>query len=335
MHRHTHTILVRFPRLLLDEASALGMDREQLLAAAELSEADLENLDARLPVVRYWKLWSAVVERSEDPALGIRLGRQFTIRLAGLVGYAMLHSSTLGHALARFVRYERIMEDTTLLSLEKAEGSVHLSIEEPVPLAGLRQPIECDLASVVACLREITGVATLPAEVHLPYPQPKGVGLYREALGPKLSFESRRAVIVFEAGQLELPVTARDDTLCHYLDEHATVILQHLSSSTLVERVQRVLWDQLSEGRPTLQSVASALGMSVRTLQRRLKEEGVSFGELLDTFRERMAGMLLARRDLAIYEVAFLLGYSDPSTFFRAFRRWKGVSPRQFREAVA
>ena len=171
--------------------------------------------------------------------------------------------------------------------------------------------------------------------MHLPYPQPKEMRLYRDALGPGLHFERRRAVVVFDAEQLELPVTARDDTLCHYLDEHAAVILEHLASSTLVERVQRVLWDQLSEGRPALQSVASALGMSARTLQRRLKEEEVSFAERLDTFRERMAGMLLARRDLAIYEVAFLLGYSDPSTFFRAFRRWKGVSPRQFREAVA
>jgi AraC-like DNA-binding protein len=335
MHRHTHTILVRFPRLLLEEAAALGMDREELLGAAELSEAELQDLDARVPVVRYWKLWSTVVERSDDPALGIRLGGQFTIRLAGLVGYAMLHSSTLGHALARFLRYERIMEDTTYVSLETVKDRVHLSVEEPVPLAGLRQPIECDLASIVACLREITGVGDLPAEVHLPYPQPKDARPYRDALGPSLSFDRRRATLVFEAAHVELPVTARDDTLCHYLDEHAAVILEHLSSSTLVERVQRVLWDQLSEGRPTLQSVASALGMSARTLQRRLKEEEVSFAELLDTFRERMAGMLLARRDLAIYEVAFLLGYSDPSTFFRAFRRWKGVSPRQFREAVA
>jgi AraC-like DNA-binding protein len=247
----------------------------------------------------------------------------------------MLHSNTLGHSIARFVRYERIMEDTTFLSLEKVEGRVHLTIEEPVPLAGLRQPIECDLASVVACLREITGVSSLPAEVRLPYPQPKEIHLYREALGKKLAFDQRRATIVFESEHLELPVTARDDTLCHYLDEHAAVILQHLSTSTLVERVQRVLWNQLSEGRPSLHSVASALGVSARTLQRRLREEEVSFAELLDTFRERMAGMLLARRDLAIYEVAFLLGYSDPSTFFRAFRRWKGVSPRQFREAVA
>lgn len=335
MHRHTHTILVRFPRLLVEKATLLGLDRAELLLAAELSEAELEDLDARVPVVRYWKLWSAVVERSGDPALGIRLGSQFTIRLAGLVGYAMLHSSTVGHALARFIRYERIMEDTTYLSLERVKGRVHLSIEEPVPLAGLRQAIECDLASIVACFREITGVPDLPAEVRLPYPRPGEIRLYREALGPSLSFDRPRATIVFENEHLELPVTARDDTLCHYLDEHAAVILEHLSSSTFIDRVQRVLWHQLSEGRPTLQSVASALGMSARTLQRRLKEEELSFAELLDTFRERMAGMLLARRDLAIYEVAFLLGYSDPSTFFRAFRRWKGVSPRQFREAVA
>jgi AraC-like DNA-binding protein len=187
---------------------------------------------------------------------------------------------------------------------------------------------------MVTCFREITGVGRLPLNVQLPYPRPATMAAYRTVLGNSIEFDAPRAAIVFAVADMDLPVVARDETLCSYLDDHANLILAELGSRSFAERVQRVLWDELSEGQPTLKTVAGALGTSTRTLQRRLGDEGVTFAELLDTFRRRMAHELLQRHDLAVYEVAFLLGYSEPSTFFRAFRRWTGTSPLQYRGAA-
>ncbi len=97
--------------------------------------------------------------------------------------------------------------------------------------------------------------------------------------------------------------------------------------------VERALWAEVKEGRPSLQNVASTLAMSPRTLQRRLNDEGTSFSEILEAFRQQMATVLLEDDKLAVYEIAFLLGYSEPSTFHRAFRRWTDRSPREFRSS--
>lgn len=333
MPKFSHTILARFPLLLIERAERMGARRDDLLARSGLTEAILSEPDARVAVARHWDLWLAVIDLLPDPALGVKLGSNVQVRQAGLVGYSMLHSPSLDRAIERLIRYERILEDTTYLTLEHEGGSVHLVVEEPLPLAGLRQPIESDVAAIVSCFREITGVDQLPRNVQLPYPRPATIESYRQALGDSIDFEAPRAAIVFEASDMGLPVVARDETLCSYLDDHADRILQNLGSRSYAERVQRVLWEELSEGQPTITTVARVLGTSTRTLQRRLRDEGVSFAELLDTFRRRMASELLQRHDLAVYEVAFLLGYSEPSTFFRAFRRWTGMSPRQYREA--
>jgi len=312
----------------------MGAKRADLLAQARLTEAILAEPDTRIAAARHWDLWRAVIEQLPDPALGVKLGSNVHIRQAGLVGYSMLHSHTLDHAIERFIRYERILEDTTNLSRESDGSRVRLVVEEPLPLAGLRQPIESDVAAVVTCLREITGVARLPLEVHLPYPRPADMEPYHEALGHSIRFDRPTAVMVFDGADMALPVLARDETLCSYLDDPADRILEQLGSRSHSEQVQRVLWEELSEGQPTIKTVAKAMGTSKRTLQRRLHDEGVTFAELLDTFRRRMADELLQRHDLAVYEVAFLLGYSEPSTFFRAFRRWTGMSPLKYREAA-
>ncbi len=95
--------------------------------------------------------------------------------------------------------------------------------------------------------------------------------------------------------------------------------------------MRKAIWRNLSDGRPNLEHTAKMLGTSVRTLQRRLREEGQTFADTLETLRRDMAAGLLRNRELSVYEIAFLLGYSEPSAFQRAFRRWRGVSPRQFR----
>lgn len=333
MPKFAHTILARFPLLLIERAERMGARRADLLARAGLAESNLAESDARIAAARYWDLWRAVMEQLPDPALGVKLGSHVHVRQAGLVGYSMLHSPSLDHAIERLIRYERILEDTTYLARENDGNRVRLVVEEPVPLAGLRQPIESDVAAMVTCFREITGVGRLPLNVQLPYPRPATIEPYRSALGDSIGFDAPRAAIIFDSADMALPVVARDETLCSYLDDHANRVLASLAARSYAERVQKVLWEELSEGQPTIKTVARVLGTSTRTLQRRLREEGVNFADLLDTFRRRMAGELLQRHDLAVYEVAFLLGYSEPSTFFRAFRRWTGMSPLQYREA--
>lgn len=326
--------LARLPLIFLERSQDLGLDREELMRDAGLAESELSDPDARIPVGKIWSLWRAVINRVPDEAIGLHLGESITVRHLGLVGYTLLHSRTLGHALIRVTRYSRILSEALQYSLEDGSEQTRLILEREPRFDLLRHPIDTRLASMLAISREITGVEIVPVEVCLPYPRPADSAELQRFYRAPLKFGAPKGSLALRKQDVELPVVSADLTLVGYLDELADTQLRSLATrGSFCERVGRALWTELSGGQPGLKRIASVLGVSARTLQRRLRGEGTSFGGILETFRREMAERLLRDRGLAVYEVAFLLGYSDPSTFYRAFRRWKQVTPHEFRQS--
>jgi AraC-like DNA-binding protein len=185
---------------------------------------------------------------------------------------------------------------------------------------------------VLTISRNIAGQQIVPREVAFPFPRPADTEAYRSCFRAPLHFDRPQGALLLSRGDLDLPVTTGDPTLRGYLEQLADQALGSIiAPSSFADRVRQVLWTRLSAGRPSLEQMSAKLGLSVRTVQRRLHQEGTSFADLLEEFRREMASHLLRDPSLAAYEIAFLLGYSDPSTFFRAFRRWYGVSPQEFR----
>ena len=326
------TGLVRIPLLVLEQASELGLDRDELMRAAALDEAELEDPDARIPFSNVLKLWQAVDEHSGDPAIGLRIGRRVNAHQLGLVGCAMYYSRTLGEAYERFARYGRIISEAVQFGLTRADKRHKLVFNAHPSLKALHHPLNAQLAAVLAIGREITGTAFGPREINVPYHRPGNVADFRLVLGAPIRFDQQQASIIFDSKQLDLAVEAADPTVTGYLDELADRTLELLpDQSPLVLKIKRALWPQLSSGKASLRQTAAALGMSSRTLQRVLLEYGTSFSEVLDSFRRELTSELLANMQLPTQDIAFLLGYAEPSTFYRAFRRWTGTSPSQYR----
>jgi AraC-like DNA-binding protein len=192
---------------------------------------------------------------------------------------------------------------------------------------------EAQLAAVLTVAREITQSDLMPLAIHLPSPKVDDPSAYREVFRCPVHFSHPDAAIVLATFQMRLRIKASDPALSRYLEELAGSTLKSLGapSENFVDTVRRALWSELPGGRPNLWRTASGLGISARTLQRRLRENGPSFSAVLEELRRELAGDLLADNKLAVSDVAFLLGYSEPSAFQRAFRRWRGVSPRRFR----
>jgi AraC-like DNA-binding protein len=330
------TVLARFPLLLLERAEGLGLERRVLLREAGLTQEELDDPDGRIHLKKSLTLWRTVLGAIDDPDLGLRLGATIKVQDIGLVGYTMLHSATLGDALRRLTRFSRILDEDYPPRIEISGPHAAYSFEVlPEQKAAMARLSDVDLAAHVAVMRELTGTELVPVEVHFPYAiPPSDLIAHRRFFRAKLRFDEPVHRIILEKKALALPIHAADEDLGRYLDEYAERVLQDLGSpKSLLEKVERAMWAEIKEGRPTVDNVAHALAMSPRTLQRRLREEGTSFAASLDGFRKDMATSLLKDHELAIYEVAFLLGYSEPSTFYRAFRRWTNVSPREFRAA--
>lgn len=317
---------------LLEAAQDRGLDRATLLRQIELTEDQIRDPDGRVPADRVFRLWRRMANQIEDPDLGLEVGTSLEVKETGVVGYAMMYSENLLGALRRVVRFAKLLNQSAELSLEDLGDRWRLQALNQPLIPNFRTPIDEGVSGLITCFREITSLPLEPAGLYFAYDIPADTSAYRRLLGSALHFETPRTAIELWDRDVQSPTLAADSGLTTYLDELAEVHLQALPKiDSYAERVRQTVWPHLSEGLPTIQQIASEMALSSRSLQRRLREESTSFAEVVDDLRHQKAQLLLRDPNLAVYEVGYLLGYSDPSTFHRAFRRWQGTSPSQFR----
>ena len=327
--------LARMVLLHLAHAARWGVSRVELLREARLDEAQLRDPDARVPRAAIVRLWHAVAARVPDPAFGLRLGAAARAREFGLVGYTLAFSPTVGAALQRLTRYDRLLSDALVVALEAADAGTWVRLDVEPALRAFRPAADFRLAAVLAVCREIAAAPIAPLTVQFPYRRPADVRAYARFYRAPLAFGALATAFLLRSDDLARPVVASDATLTGYLAPLAEQRLTVLGGQdTLRDRVRQVLWAALSAGVPALEGVGRGLGLSPRTLQRRLRAEGTTLSAVLTQLRHDLALPLLRDGRLAVAEVAFLLGYEDPSAFHRAFRRWARRSPRAFRRAA-
>ncbi len=330
------TMLARAPRFVLTHAEELGLERRAMLRGSGLSETELSDPDSRIQVRKWLDLWRFIAASTGDPDVGLRLGSRLGVREVGLLGYLMQHSATLGGALDRFARFFELWRESRAPRYRLAADRVEIGWSARL-LSPLLERAVSDwmLSGLLSVLRGVTGRDLTPLEVQVPYARADhDLGAVRRFFAAPLRFQSPVGQLVLRRSDLDVPIQTADIELGRYLEQHATHILEGMvPGADVTGKVQRALWEGLKAGEVSLEEIASRLAMSPRTLQRRLNDESTSFSELRDEFRHEMANQLLGETELSIYEVAFLLGYSEPSTFYRAFRRWEGASPLQFRLA--
>jgi AraC-like DNA-binding protein len=326
--------LARAALMHLDRAARFGVLRADLLHEARLNEEQLRDPDARVPRSAIVRLWRAVASRAPDSTIGLRYGAEWRLREFGLVGYTMASSRTVGTALERLVRYDRILSETLAVTLDPKADATWVRVDVEPALRSFRPAADFRLAALLSGCREMAATPLVPLAVHLPYRRPADVREYERFYRGPVEFGALATAFLLRNDDLARPVRLSDETLTRYLDRLAEQALTQLArQETLGDRVRGVLFSELSEGLPTLDRVGRVLGMSARTLQRGLRLEGTTFAAVLTQLRQDMAPPLLEDGHLAVAEVAFLLGYEDPGAFQRAFRRWSGRSPRAFRRA--
>ena len=338
--RASGTVLARIVTHVLAFAAREGMHRDVLMKAAGLREADLAQPDTLVSFSALVALWQVIARTKSgtDAEFGLRWGASIRARDLGLLGYAMYYSATLDAALHRLVRYGHILTDSVQFEIEGPDPRHRVAVAQAHPALGAALPLAVDgrLAALVGVCREITGVQDIPAEVLFTYTQPRTIAEHRAFFRCPLKFSQAESKVVFRDTDLGLRVMRADETLAGYLSDHAEQILRTLvTGSSSRERVRAAIWALLSEGKPTLERIAATLHMSPRTLQRDLAKEGSSVQAEVERIRETMARATLRDRTLPIQEVAFLLGYAEPSSFYRSFRRWTGKTPHQYRTAAA
>ena len=309
-----------------------GLDTHALFKEAGLELAALSDADARFPTEGVSLLWQLAVGRSDNPAIGLTNSSVVKQGSFDVVAYAMMSSANLLGTLERVVRYVDILSDAATLTIADDREGHRLILElfggkHPVP----RQRFEYDLITLLSFFRWVINRDLRPLALELRFPPPADVQPYRDAFKCPLRFNAPVNALLFARADVTLPLPTANVELAGVHERIASEHLQRLDPAQTCHRTRAVIIRHLQDGEPRRPKIAAILGMSERTLQRRLTAEGTSFQLLLDDTRRELGRHYLGQKNVSLADVAYLLGFSNQSSFFRASRRWFGSSPRHYR----
>lgn len=328
-----YTVLVRAVSKIIDAAVAEGVAPEDLYGSVNLDPNALNDPDNRIPFDQLVALYGQAAKLTNDDAFGLHIGESVDPKLFDVLGYMVVNSPTMGEALHRMVRYHSIWSEGALFNLDVNGSRASFTYQYLGEHSDVcRHDCEMTLAIVVSFSRRVTGVDWTPHEVSFQHSQPQSIAEHRRIFRAPIHFNRPDNTLVFDSSLLALPISKADPGLCEILDRQAQDQLAKLPRREgLIEQVRQHLGEALSGGDFKLETISQKLGIGARTLQRKLKEEGTSHQEILDEMRSALSRRYLQEQKFAICEVAYLLGFSEPSAFHRAFRRWTGLTPKEFR----
>ncbi|MBL8173751.1 MAG: AraC family transcriptional regulator [Bryobacterales bacterium] len=315
---------------LLDGLRALGHDADAILARTGIAPRSLDNPDRRVPNSAAIQFWNTAVSITGDRNLGLHLAESASWESFDLHPYLMAASATLGDAYRRLCIYQRLIHDETRVEL--VERGEHAVLRHSFVAGGSapRQAAEFLIAAWLRVGRHITPVIWHPTAVHFAHPSPGCLDDHARILQAPIRFDAGENALLFPASLLATPCRAADPGLLAVLSRHAGRVLSSLPAiETTGGRVRAALGDCARKDAAT---VARELGLSVRTMQRRLRSEGTSFAVLSESVRRRCADEMLLRPQLSLAQIAEALGYADVTAFHRWFTQISGMSPSVFRK---
>jgi AraC-like DNA-binding protein len=294
----------------------------------------------------YYAFLERVAAADPSPTtLPLRAGAAMRCDDYGAFGLAWKSAQTLRGSYARAERYWRVLTSVSAYEVEPAEGGALMHLHRGGERRlGLRLSNEATIASIASISREVSTRPFRPLAVYFKHSAPPSTSDHEAYFGCPVHFGAGQDALLVSAATLRTPNRLGDRGLSRFFDRHLDaearaakredeVGMEPVDEGPLSRRVRTYVSNALSEGAPALASAARHLGMSERTLQRRLRETGQTYQGVVDGTRHRLARRLLRETPFSLVEVAFMTGYADQSAFTRAFRRWSGQTPRSFRAA--
>jgi AraC-like DNA-binding protein len=306
-----------------------------LLAKAGLTNQQIEDRSARLKVQSQIRLLDLAATALQDDFLGFHLARNFDLREIGLLYYVLASSERLLDSMQRAERYSTITNEGISLRVRDGKDFSIIFSYVGVERHSDRHQIEFWLTALVRTCRQLTNRHLVPRRVKLTHHRKAGAPELSSFLGCDVMFGADADEVVFPRHVKDMPVVSVDPYLNKLLVKYCEEALSHREASrgTLRLELENAMAPLLPHGKSQADEIARRLGMSRRTLARRLSSEGLTFAGVLADLRDDLAKCYLRDEDLAISQIAWLLGYQEISAFTHAFKRRTGKTPREARSA--
>jgi AraC-like DNA-binding protein len=323
--------------MLLGAARQQGVDVETVIHTVGIDASQLKHPDSRIPIRQIQAIWRELSVLTDANRVSLRLGELINPTAVGVLAYVMMHSPTLGRAIEQLCRYQDIVCDGTRLQIRPEGKQVALVLQITSPdICYPAFVYNSELSIYLAAARALTGVEIRPEAVRLAYPQPADSYEHERAFAAaQLTFDAPETALVLPASVLDVPVLNASPGMLSLFEQHADALLSRLNTPSLAGRVRNEIIAVMKREEPTLTAVADRLAMGVRTLQGHLRSEGLSYQLLLDEVRKELALRHLREPYLSTTDIAYLLGYAEPSVFFRSFKKWTGQTPGAYRQLAS
>jgi AraC-like DNA-binding protein len=317
-------------RAFVSALERLGYRSEPLLAAAGLRSHDLDDPDARVPCDSLGAMIAGAQQQRFTPNLALEVARVTPIGAYPLLDYLVLTSETVGAGVRQLARYNRIIGGPTEIDIREEGDIVRIVMASAAPFS-----LEFVASLIILHFRNETDGRFAAIGVALEHTVDDPAA-YERILACPIEQQASWNGIRVSLDIWRLPLRRRDSVLRQLLETQADGILaRQPARAGLAFQVQRALTSRVAGGDTSIGALARELAMSARTLQRHLATEGVSYHALLDDARKAAASQYLSDSTLAISEIAYLVGYSEPAAFHRAFKRWFGKTPSEVRSLKA
>lgn len=302
-----------------------------LLRRAGLPVELFEQEKVYLTTAQLFTLWRSVGETSSDPAIGLKLGSETRLARSHPAGIAVLCSRTFEDALQRLARYKQL---TCPEEIRVKRGAQEASVEFYYVEATEPQPsllVDMVLSWILSVGRQGSDGLVTPLRVELSRPA-EHRSLLEAHFGCRVKFKADRNALIFRSPDLDTPFVTHNEEMLEVIGMHLESELKARNATAHIgEQVKQALVRSMAGKRPTLEDIAKELGLGPRTLQRRLTDVGLNFQQLVENTRRELAHHFLKQQAVELNETAFMLGFEDANSFFRAFQIWEGISPGEWR----
>ena len=330
-----------FPGVLAPAATGVvsfiarnGGDVDRIFGEAGIDAQSIDNPVLALNLKSYCRIFEVAARQTQNDNFGLWFGNQFAPRNLGMLGYLSVCSPTVGSALENLIGFFHYHQQASLMRFAESEGLLKLEYQiRDGRIVERRQDAELSLGMFLNIFRESLGPNWAPEEVHFEHPKPLDWKEHEEAFGAPVYFNQPGNGLLFRREELNGTMPGCDLRLLAIVQTCLSNLgCRERYDESPIDGLRNLVRTKLPNGYPALDTVAEDLSMSVSAVQRLLAREGLTYKDLVESTRRDLAVMYLKQAHLPISEIAFLLGYSELSAFSRAFRRWIGVSPRDYRE---
>lgn len=320
---------------ILKAACDRGIDSDAILKEAELPVALLDaSADQRISLDDTVRLWRAVEQLTDDPCFGLHMGEQLRPGHLHVVSYTLMSSATLAEVLAKVIKYQSLISEGGEVELKDSpEGCWIVYNPKASTLSFSRHQIEAVLVAILLISRWLVARELVPLKVAFKHPRPDDIREHQRLFACDLVFEADWNGLLVPKALFDEPLPQADPGMSELHERIADERLGQLKARSLSEVVANLITSHLPE-LPSREEVANQLNMSVRSMQRKLKEDGSNFQQITDDVRHKAALVMLQDLDLSLLRVAEQLGFSELSTFYRAFKRWQGLTPGDYRKQL-